>query len=403
MKKLNQLPTLSFWIWTLAALFMFYKYILQNFPSVMTHELMHAFDIESLGLGVLSSAYFWTYLIVPLFAGILLDSFGVRWIGAVAILLAALGLFVFLNAQQLNGAITGRILMGVGASFSTLCYFKIAALWFSPKTYSLLTAILVSIAMLGAIVGQTPLAWFVKLYGWQQSLMVLSLFGLVLGVLFLFSVKDKQEIKSHAHAEKNLKKDILNIFKNPTNWRLTAFAGLAFSPVVIFCGLWGNPFLQACHQLDTISAPSVISLVFVGLALGSPLFALFEHRIKSRLFVMQWATLLSALCITAVIFIHPLPLYILGILLFGFGLFLGAFPWVFVIGKELNPLYLAGTTISMINASDAFFDALTEPLIGQILDIFGTSSMGYHLGLLILPLYQLLAVLSLKGIKFDLR
>lgn len=88
--------TRAFAILTLAALFFFYKYILQNFPSVMTHELMHAFHVEGLGPGVLLSAYFWTYLLVPLFAGILLDTYGLRWISSLAIVIAALELLVVL-------------------------------------------------------------------------------------------------------------------------------------------------------------------------------------------------------------------------------------------------------------------------------------------------------------------
>lgn len=64
--------------------------------------------------------------------------------------------------------------MGIGASFATLTYFKIASVWFSAKTYALLTAMLVSIGMLGAVCGQSPLAWFIHQEGWQNSLIVLS-------------------------------------------------------------------------------------------------------------------------------------------------------------------------------------------------------------------------------------
>ena len=58
---------------SLCAAFFFYKYILQNFPSVMAPQLMESFNLKGLGLGVLSGVYFWTYLIVPLFVGVILD------------------------------------------------------------------------------------------------------------------------------------------------------------------------------------------------------------------------------------------------------------------------------------------------------------------------------------------
>ena len=121
---------------------------------------------------------------------------------------------------------------------------------------------------------------------------------------------------------------------------------------------------------------------------------------------MGYSTLISALALTLVIYVHPLPIWMLGFLLFVFGFCLGSFSIVFVIGKESNPLYLAGTVISLINASDAFLDAITEPLIGAVLDAVGKiahshefSLFSYHLALGILPLYQVLGAAMLKWVK----
>ena len=189
---------------------------------------------------------------------------------------------------------------------------------------------------------------------------------------------------------------------------LTAYSGLAFSPVVIFCGLWGNPFLQKAYNLDKLTAPSLISLVFIGLAIASPVFALITNRIRNRCALMFYSTLVSALCISLVIYAHPMPVWLLACLLFLFGFSLGAFPLVFVIGKELNPLHLAGTAISLINASDAFLDAITEPVIGKLLDSFGNAAgnhdfsiSSYHIALAILPLYQVIGAFLLRWVRDD--
>ncbi len=146
-------------ILSLSATFFFYKYILQNFPSVMAAELMASFHLQGLGLGVLSGVYFWTYLIVPLFVGIVLDHYGVRWITTGAIFCCAIGVFIFSQAEQLNTAIVGRTLIGIGVSFATITYFKLASIWFDKQYYALLTSLLVTVGMLGAVCGQMPLAW----------------------------------------------------------------------------------------------------------------------------------------------------------------------------------------------------------------------------------------------------
>jgi MFS family permease len=392
----------------LAAAFFFYKYILQNFPSVMAPDLMQAFNLQGLGLGVLSGVYFWTYLFVPLFVGIMLDHYGARWITTGAILCCAVGVLIFAHTDNLNTAIAGRTLMGVGVSFATLTYFKLASIWFDKKYYVGLTSLLVTVGMMGAVCGQTPLAWLIHQTSWRTSLTNLGLVGFGLALLFAVFVKNRAAPNTEQHAQDstNLWRDILLIVKNKQNWLLTGYGGLAFAPIIVFCGLWGNPFLQKAYHVNKLLAPSLISLVFIGLAIASPLFASISKYIKNRCAFMFYSTLLSALCIIIVIYAHPLPIWMLASLLFGFGFSLGAFPMVFVIGKELNPLYLAGTAISLINASDALFDAITEPMIGQILDYCKHfehanefSLFGYHIALAILPLYQIIGAFMLKFVK----
>lgn len=399
-------------VMSLCAAFLFYKYILQNFPSVMAPQLMDAFHLHGLGLGVLSGVYFWTYLIVPLFVGIVLDHYGTRWVTTGAIFCCALGIFFCAQAQTLNAAIWGRALIGVGVSFASIAYFKLSAVWFDKKHYALLTSLLVTAAMIGAVCGQMPLAWLVSQIGWRASLTNLAWVGIALACLFLIVVKDKPSatsIEVNTSESEHLWRDIFSILKNKQNWLLTAYSGLAFSPVVIFCGLWGNPFLQKAYGLDKIAAPSMISLVFVGLAISCPLFALFANRVRNRCTLMFYSTLVSALCISLVIYAHPMPLWMLSILLFMFGFSLGAFPFVFVIGKELNPLHLAGTATSLLNASDALLDAITEPAIGTLLDIFSTgkghdfSLFSYHIALAILPIFQIIGAFMIRWVNDECR
>lgn len=404
-KKINR----AVLIISLCATFLFYKYILQNFPSVIAPQLMESFQLQGLGLGVLSGAYFWTYLIIPLFVGVILDHYGTRWVTTAAIICCGLGVFIFSQAEQLNMAIWGRALTGIGVSFASITYFKLAAVWFDKKYYALLTALLATAGMIGAICGQMPLAWMVEHIGWRASLANLGWVGFALAFLFLIVVKDKPD-STTASIKISEKQDIwtgiLLIIKNKQNWLLTGYTGLAFAPVVIFCGLWGNPFLQKAYHLNQLIAPSLISLVFLGLAIACPLFAIIADKISNRLSLMFYTTLISAVSISLIIYAHPMPIWMLGFLLFLFGFSLGAFPLAFVIGKELNPLYLAGTAISLINASDAFLDAITEPAIGTLLDFFNStgnsqdfSLFSYHVALAILPLYQLIGAIMLRWVK----
>lgn len=397
---------------SLCGAFLFYKYIIQNFPSVISIELMNDFDLRGLGLGMLSGGYFWTYLIVPLFVGVVIDTYGTRWVTAAAIFLCGMSVIWFSQVSHLNMAILTRGLMGVGVSFATIAYMKLAATWFAPKKYALLIGLLLSSAMAGAVVGQMPFAWLVQQWGWRSSLFGVGFAGIILAVLFMMIVRDAPTNLHHAEETESQLitwDDILQVFKNKQNWLLMFYSGLAFSPIVIFSGLWGNPFLQEAYQVSAVKASSLMSLVFIGLGIGSPAFAMISNHVRSRRNLMIYCTLLSAISVCFVLYCHPMPAWLVGTFLFIFGFSLGAFPLVFVIGKESNPLRLAGTAIAMINASDALLDAITEPLIGRLLDVLGHSKFidgtphfsmyGFHLALAILPIFQIIGSLLLLGVK----
>ena len=87
---------------TVSALFLFYKYILQVSPSIMTNDLMRAFHVDGAGLGNLAATFFYSYLITQLFVGILLDRYSPRYLSAVAVAVAAFGAYLFSKADTLK-------------------------------------------------------------------------------------------------------------------------------------------------------------------------------------------------------------------------------------------------------------------------------------------------------------
>jgi predicted MFS family arabinose efflux permease len=302
-----------------------------------------------------------------------------------------------------------RALMGIGVAFATVSYMKLAAIWFPPKQYAFVSGLLATAAMSGAVFGQAPLAWLIDQYGWQYCLSLVGLAGFALSLLFCGFVRDKPDFLSQKSTTSFSLKEISQVFKNPQNWLLTLYSGLAFAPVAVFGGLWGNPFLEQAYHLSKTEAASLISLVFIGLGLGSPLLGLLSDKLNNRRYVMLASTLVSCVALTLVLYCHSLTTGCLSALLFLFGFGLGSFMLVFAMGKEMNSLSLTATVIAMINTSDALLDALTEPFIGKLLDVSwdGKVSHGvhqfslhsYHIALSVLPLYLLVGTILLLWLK----
>lgn len=392
---------------SLCACFLFYKYVLQIYPSTITEQLMTEFQLTGAGLGNLAATFYYSYMIAQLFVGVILDKYSTRWLTSIAIFSCALATIWFSQTTTLLAAELSRGLMGIGVAFATVAYMKVGAAWFAPRQYAFISGLLATSAMAGAVFGQAPLAYAIHQYGWRPSLHVIGIIGFILAILFLLTVRDKAA-NNHEHHHITFN-DVLTVFKNKQNWLLTLYSGLAFTPIAVFGGLWGNPFLQEAYHLTKTEAASLVSLIFIGLGIGSPLLGFLSDRMGNRRIVMFYCTLLSCACLSLAMYWNTMPVWLLACLLFTFGFALGAFMIVFVMGKELNKPQLTATVIAKINASDGILTSFTEPGIGKLLDLTwdGTTVNGashfslssYYIGLSVLPLYLIVAALLLLWVK----
>lgn len=398
----------SFYPWLvmlLCAAFLFYKYILQVFPGIITENLMSEFHINGAGLGNLAACYFYAYFITQLLVGVLLDRFSVRKFSAFAILISGIGAIWFAKTFNLFGAGLGRALMGMGTAFATVCYLKCTAMWFKPNRFAFVSGLLATAAMLGAVFGEAPVAMLVQAFGWHQTFFVIGLIGALLAVLFYTFVADRPKDELSINTQFGVSwSAILSVFRTRQNWLLTLYSGLVFTPISVFGGLWGVPFLKTAFMLSTTDAASLVSAAFLGLAAGGPLLGLLSDYLDNRKNVMFAGTLVSLLALIVIVYVPYLNYIPLAILLFIFGFGIGSFMLCFALGKELNSLAVTATVIALINSGDAIFGSFTEPLIGHFLDLHATgvdangvlifTAQDYRSALSLLVIYMVVACLS---------
>ncbi len=383
---------------TCNGLFLLYKYILQLFPSVISQDLMQTFHLHGVGLGNLAATYFYSFLVTQLFSGYLLDRFSPRLLTTAAIALCAVGIGWFSQAHTLLNAECARILMGIGVAFATVSYLKQASVWFPSHRLAFVSGLLATAVGIGALAGQSPLAHLVAQAGWRNALLDCALLGAAITIIYFALVRDPKTPPSSSTQTIINFTAIKAVFKKPTNWIVACYSGLAFSPLAVFGGLWGNPFLESSYHLTTIQAAQHITLAFIGLGIGSPLLGWIADRWHCRLEIMISATLLSLISLSTVIFTSQLNNFWLSLNLLLFGIGTSGFMLGFSVAKSLNTAAVAATVIAMINTGDALFGAVTEPLVGALLDhhhlgqspIF--TQQDYQSALVILPFYLILAL-----------
>jgi MFS family permease len=395
-------------VWTIAAGFFFYKYLIQVSPSVMTDDLMKAFQVNGAGLGNLSAFYFYAYLLMQIPVGIMLDKYSPRRLTTIAIFICSLSTFIFAHSNTLWLACISRALMGGAAAFAAVSCFKMASLWFAPKRFALVSGMFMTAAMLGAVGGQMPLSLLVQQAGWRMALEIISLIGVCWGIIYYAIVRDKP-LKPTQLLNNYEKGSFRRIITHPQTWFLSLYSGLAFAPVSVFGGLWGVPFLQTAHHLERADAALAVSSIFIGFAVGAPLLGWLSDYMGRRKPLLFMGTFLALICLSIVIYGSTLQLPVLMTLLFIFGFGASGFFTSFAMIREVFPLMMAATVLGIMNTFDSVCEALYEPLVGAFLDwtwdgtisngIHHFSIHGYHFALMLLPISLILALFTLLFIK----
>lgn len=393
-------------IWILSASYMFYKYVIEVSPSVMTQSLMGTFHLDGSALGNLAASYYYAYLLMQIPVGLLIDRYGPRKMTTGAILLCGIGTLIFSQADVVLAAGIGRFIVGIGAAFAAVNCMKLTANWFPHNRFAFMTGLMMTVGMLGAWGGISPLSQFVSFMGWRSALFQIGVIGIFLAILFMLIVRDNPK-KVAEKKERSFSPlvALLRIIKKPQCWYISIYSGLAFAPVTAFGGLWGVTFIEEAYQISKANAGHITSLIFLGFALGAPLAGILSDKIGKRKPLMFWGVLFATILLSAVIYVPFLPLTILALFMFLLGVMLSPFLICFTVIRELTSKMVAATAIGFMNALDALFGAIADPVTGLILDIVwdgkiknGAHTFSVHdfqIGLGILPIFLLASLVFL--------
>ncbi len=403
-------------VWGLGCLFYFYECLLQVSPSVMSSELMRDFSVTSQTLGILSGIYFYSYAAMQLPGGVMMDYFGPQRLLTIATTICAVSTIAFGMTDNFFMACIARLMIGFGSAFAAVGAMKLAASWFPAERFALLTGMMVTIGMLGAIGGEAPLALLIDSFGWRQSMVIMGSIGLVLAILIYTVAKDApKNARPLAHTaaqdddEEPMLSSLVTLLKNKQLWLVAFYGGLMYMATPIFCGLWGVPFLMFKMHLAKATAANYISLVFVGWAIASPLWGIFSNRIGQRKPPMYIGCIGAVVSCTLFIYAPIESGWIMESLLLAFGLFSAGFLPAFAVAKELCSKRYVATGLSFMNMMNMVGIAIGQPLIGYVLDKLWQGEIidkvrvypleAYHIALAILPIGMLISLLILPQLR----
>ena len=355
-------------IYLIAALFLIFEMAVQVSPSVMTTDLMRDLHLGAFTLGLMSGFYFYTYTAMQLPSGLLFDRYKPRVIITLSILVCALGCVIFGLATNYYLGCVARLLTGFGSAFAFVSVLVVASDLFKSKYFALLAGITQMLAAFGAMLGQMPVSIMVEHLGWRHTMFVLSFIGFALALLvwqLMNYEKLPEQNQCHFSARPNVKHSLRSLFKNPQTWFIALYACLLWAPMSGFASLWGVSFLIKADHLSPTSAAFYCSLMWLGLALASPLLGLLAN-VMSKKSLLILSALVGALSF-GFILTTPLPGFVLGLLLFLAGAACSGQALSFAVVQDNNDRSMKATAIAFNNMAVVISGAIVQPLIGRLL------------------------------------
>lgn len=407
----SQLSILGFIIWGLAALFFLYEFFLRTFVGSVAHQIIPDLKLNAETFSIIGSAYYIAYGVMQIPVGILADKLGVKKIMVFATLVCGGATFLFAHSTGFATAFVSRLIMGFGSSFAFVCLLVIAITWFPRKYFGFFAGISQFVGTMGPLLAAGPLiAMMTALHEtWRMALNEIAAFGILLSVLIFFIVKNKpkngEETLIYLKPTVPLKQRMQQLVKNKQAWYVALYSASVYISLSLLGAIWGTEYLQVRGLSQQIAA-DIVSLAWLGYAIGCPLLGALSDIVKRRKPTLIICALVGLLVTIAITY---LPLenepWLYGVLFFILGLAASGQNIGFATISEHVDRNIRATGIGLNNGAITIFAAFIPPLVSYFIYLSAGNNIhlkpeNFMLGFIFMPAFYLLSFfISLFFIK----
>ncbi|MGQ4809072.1 Membrane sensor protein UhpC [Candidatus Entotheonellaceae bacterium PAL068K] len=349
-------------------------------PPAIMDRLMADFRVGASQIGLMTSAYFYGYMVMQLPAGLLVDHWGVRQVILISSVASAIGTFWFAGASSLMGAAAARAVVALGDALVFSALIKIATQWFSANRFGLMFGLSQIAGYIGGLLAITPLAVLVSLHGWRASFSLLT--GLVSAHLVLCLIWLRNH-PAHDTAAMPTRREIVTegrrLLRRSITWGpIVTYLG-NYVPSLSLSGVWGFPLLMQAYGLSRDQASVPMFVFMLGYAIGALLFGYLVdahfRTLRKPIWVVTAGRMVLLVVLAPVIGVH-LPGAMMVTCLTALGLLTGG-----MIPLTLTSLRLGvsqaqiGLGIGLMGTLANLAAGMVQPLLGLILDAHWSGEM----------------------------
>lgn len=161
--------------------------------SVAAPQLQQDFGLSPEAMGVLFSAFFWSYSLLQVPGGMVLDRFGVKTVGRWGAFLWAVASAITAISSGFGGIFAARVLLGVAEAPAFPASQKATGYWFPRHERARSTAIFDSAAKFSNVIGVPLVAFAIVNLGWRWGFGITAILSLGYFIAYWLIYRDPSQ------------------------------------------------------------------------------------------------------------------------------------------------------------------------------------------------------------------
>lgn len=398
MKQTYSIPPLfnGWLIWLVATIFVVYQLILQTSYAAINGSIANELAITGPQSSLLASSFLFTYALIQLPAGLMLDRHNLKWLLSGAALICSLATLSFSLLDDYWTLVVSRGLMGVSAGFAFPGAGLIARRWIRPSQFALAMGLIDLLFCGGAIIGNAGIGQLLHSMSWRAITQWLAAAGGVIALLAVLIIRSSPSGHNQPAMTGHISigQSFLELVRTRQVWLGMVFYGGICASVFGFYGLWDVP-LQEAFKFSHDDALTLNSWMFIGMGIGAVISGLIADWWGRRKPLMVVGSIGSTIAIAVVIFTPVYSYNATVVQLFINGLLLGTGVLVFPAVCESLPRGYSGAAIGSVNAVGIMSGALLQFIPGFFIGHDSSSELHtYQQTLVVFLIAMFLATLA---------
>ncbi|HEX3470786.1 MAG TPA: MFS transporter [Silvibacterium sp.] len=346
------------------------RYILPGVQPLVQKE----FRVNDAQIGLLTTVFFFTYMIIAPLTGWLGDRFPRKPLIIGGTLLWSLATLFTAYVHSYQTLLIRHAMVGVGeATFSIFAPAMLSDFYPEVDRNRILSIFYITIPLGGAF-GYLTGGILGQHYGWRMPFFVAALPGVLIALAFYFFVREPRRGSADSLAPTFNRATFSGLFRNPAFW--TATLGLAMWTFAVGgISTWLPTFLVRFGSMSVAKAGTVAgALTVINGLLGTIAGGWLAHRWqrtnhRALYIISAWGSVL-AIPFAAAVFFGPASFFIPGAFLAEFFLFLGTGPLnAAIVNSVAAPIRATAISLNLL-VIHALGDAFSPHLIGRVSDAY---------------------------------